>query len=90
MASSLTESSISNEVGGRPVSINQNGFSLVEVKGLLPLQLQALEIIDEILAGTDPSEETARTSLKWHVRQHPGQPERALLMHMMALPRSDH
>jgi hypothetical protein len=55
----------------------------------LELQLQALEIIDEILSGTAPEESEARRSLKWHVAHHPGHPQRALLMHMLTLPRSD-
>jgi hypothetical protein len=56
----------------------------------LELQLQALEIIEEILSGTAPEEAEARHSLKWHVDHHPGQPQRALLMHLMTLQRSDY
>ncbi|WP_458779730.1 hypothetical protein [Arthrobacter sp. D3-16] len=55
----------------------------------LELQLKALEIIDEILSDTTPEEADARRALKWHVAHHPGQPQRALLMHMITLPRSD-
>lgn len=61
-----------------------------ELRLKLELQLQALEIIEEILSGTAPEEAEARRSLKWHVAHHPGQPQRALLMHMMTLRRSDH
>jgi hypothetical protein len=56
----------------------------------LGLQLQAMEIIDEILSGTEPCEAEARSSLTWHVEHNPGQPQRALLMHMLALRRTDH
>jgi hypothetical protein len=56
----------------------------------LGLQLQAMEIIDEILSGTEPCEADVRSSLTWHVEHNPGQPQRALLMHMLNLRRSDH
>lgn len=56
----------------------------------LKLQLQVLEIIEEILSGTADCEAEARNSLRWHVNQYPGQPQRALLMHMLTLRRSDH
>jgi hypothetical protein len=56
----------------------------------LDLQLQVLEIIDEILSGTAPDEADARSSLRMHVSRNPGQPQRALLMHMLSVERSDH
>lgn len=56
----------------------------------LDLQLQVLEIIDEILSGTAPGETDARNSLRMHVDRNPGQPQRALLMHMLSVERSDH
>ena len=47
------------------------------------LRWQAQEIIDEVLSGTDPSEELARARLRRCVAQNPGRPERALLQQMM-------
>ena len=35
-------------------------------------------------------EADARSSLRWYVSANPGQPQRALLMHMMSIQRSDH
>ncbi len=52
---------------------------------VLPLQSQALEIIDEILAGSAPEEAEARASLRRQVARNPGRPERALLAHMMGI-----
>lgn len=64
--------------------------SICEEVDLLELQLQALEIIEEILSGTASLEADARSSLRWHVSRNPGQPQRALLMHMLTVQRSDH
>ncbi|MGY4542623.1 hypothetical protein ACVWY0_002547 [Arthrobacter sp. UYNi723] len=73
------------------MSSDQEYFpSIREEAAHLDLQLQALEIIEEILRGTAPEEAEARSSLRWHVAHHPGQPQRALLMHLMTLDRSDH
>jgi hypothetical protein len=47
------------------------------------LRWQAQEIIDEVLAGTDPREELARARLRRCVVQNPGRPERALLQQLM-------
>ncbi|MEO8282343.1 MAG: hypothetical protein ABI568_02890 [Pseudarthrobacter sp.] len=47
------------------------------------LRWQAQEIIDEVLSGTDPSEELARARLRRCVAQNPGRPERALLQQLM-------
>jgi hypothetical protein len=56
----------------------------------LELQLQVLEIIEEILNGTTDCEAGARHSLRWFVSRYPGQPERALLLHMLNIRRTDH
>ncbi|MEV7572112.1 hypothetical protein AB0P28_03330 [Pseudarthrobacter sp. NPDC089323] len=64
--------------------------SICEEVAHLELQLQVLEIIDEILSGTAACEADARSSLRWYVSANPGQPQRALLMHMMSIQRSDH
>ncbi|MFB0840104.1 hypothetical protein ACETK3_19135 [Arthrobacter sp. E44] len=72
------------------MSIQPKDFPLIDAECVPQLQLQALEIIDEILSGTDPAEESVRRSLGGHVARWPGQPERALLMHMMTVRRPDH
>lgn len=51
----------------------------------LPIQLQAMEIIEEILSSASPGEADVRESLRRHVANHPGQPEKALLMHMLTV-----
>lgn len=63
---------------GAPVSIT-------EEVALLELQLQALEIIDDVLSGNDGCDAAARESLMWHVAHNPGQPQRALLLHMLSM-----
>jgi len=62
---------------------------LYEQDSPLPIQLQALEIIDEILSSTVESEAGVREALKQHLHNYPGQPQLALLMHMLALQPSD-
>jgi hypothetical protein len=54
----------------------------------LPIQLQAREIIDEILSSPVPDEADIRASLRRHVANHPGQPEKALLIHMLTVRQS--
>ncbi|BCW20256.1 hypothetical protein NtRootA9_29640 [Arthrobacter sp. NtRootA9] len=63
--------------------------SISEEVALLELQLQALEIIEDILRGTDPAEAAARDSLRHQVDRNPGQPQRALLVHMLTIRRSN-
>jgi hypothetical protein len=63
--------------------------SISEEVALLELQLQALEIIEDILRGTDPAEAAARDSLRRQVDRNPGQPQRALLVHMLTIRRSN-
>jgi len=48
------------------------------------LRWQAQEIIDELLADSDPAEELARARLRRCVARNPGQPEKALLEQLMA------
>lgn len=50
---------------------------------LEPLRLQVTSIIDEILAETGPAEAEVRERLRRHVAEHPGQPEKALLKHLL-------
>ncbi|MGK3649105.1 hypothetical protein [Pseudarthrobacter enclensis] len=63
--------------------------SISEEVALLDLQLQSLEIIEDILSGTDPDEADARLSLRQQVDRNPGQPQRALLVHMLTIRRSN-
>ncbi len=53
--------------------------------GLEPLRRQSTSIIDEVLAGTDPEEADVRDRLRWHVENNPGQPEKALLEHLLTV-----
>lgn len=50
----------------------------------IDVRMQAREIIDEILRGTAPEEETIRRQLLACIARHPGMPEEALLEHLMA------
>jgi hypothetical protein len=59
--------------------------SIPEEVALLELQLQALEIIDDVLSGTGGHDAQARESLMGHVARNPGQPQRALLLHMLSI-----
>ena len=52
---------------------------------LEPLRRQAASIIDEVLAGTNPEEAEVREKLQWHVANNPGQPEKALLEHLLTV-----
>lgn len=63
--------------------------SISEEVALLELQLQALEIIEDILRSNDPAEAEARESLRQQVARNPGQPQRALLVHMLTIRRSN-
>ncbi|WP_200946090.1 hypothetical protein [Arthrobacter sp. Soil764] len=47
-----------------------------------------MEIIDEILNDAGPGGADVRESLRRHVANNPGQPEKALLMHMLTVRRS--
>lgn len=46
------------------------------------LRLQALEIIDSLLDSTQPELDAVRSRLRRHVKEHPGDPEIALLLHL--------
>jgi EAL domain-containing protein (putative c-di-GMP-specific phosphodiesterase class I) len=48
------------------------------------LHQQVLEIIDAVLADTEAEGEWARTQLRHFLEAHPGDPERALLEHLIA------
>ena len=46
---------------------------------------QAIRIIDAVLADTAPNHHRARELLRQQIAAHPGQPERALMEHLLAL-----
>lgn len=50
---------------------------------LEPLRRQVTTIIDEILAETGRAEAEVRERLRRHVAENPGQPEKALLKHLL-------
>ena len=52
---------------------------------LEPLRLQVSGIIDSILSDTNPDEANVRARLRWHVANNPGQPEKALLSHLVSV-----
>ena len=50
-----------------------------------PLRRQVTSIIDAILSDTKPEEAQVREKLRWHVANNPGQPEKALLSHLLSV-----
>ena len=50
-----------------------------------PLRQQVSAIIDAILSDTKPEEAEVREKLCWHVANNPGQPEKALLSHLLSV-----
>jgi 5S rRNA maturation endonuclease (ribonuclease M5) len=63
-------------VGG-PVRVRVN---------LEPIRQQSWEIIFEILTDTDPEGSEIRNQLRRCLNKNRGNPERALLMHLMSMP----
>ena len=52
---------------------------------LEPLRQQVSAIIDAILSDTTPEEAQVREKLRRHVANNPGQPEKALLSHLLSV-----
>ena len=52
---------------------------------LEPLRRQVSAIIDAILSDTKPEEAHVREKLRQHINNNPGQPEKALLCHLLAV-----
>jgi len=50
-----------------------------------PLRRQVTDIIDAILSDENPDEALVRARLRQHVADHPGQPEKALLNHLLSV-----
>ncbi|HSN35232.1 MAG TPA: hypothetical protein VLT34_02680 [Arthrobacter sp.] len=50
-----------------------------------PLRLQVSQILDAILSDTKPEDAHVREKLRWHIANNPGQPEKALLGHLLAV-----
>ena len=53
---------------------------------LEPIRHQSWEIINSILVGTDPDGSEIRNQLRRCLSENRGNPERALLMHLMSMP----
>lgn|SRR5690349_7454303 len=53
---------------------------------LEPIRHQSWEIINSILMGTDPDGSEIRNQLRRCLSENRGNPERALLMHLMSMP----
>ena len=49
------------------------------------LRRQVAGIIEAILSDTKPEEASVREKLRWHVANNPGQPEKALLSHLLTV-----
>lgn len=52
---------------------------------LHPLRRQVTDIIDAILSDENPDEALVRERLRQHVADNPGQPEKALLDHLLSV-----
>ncbi|MDN3937586.1 MULTISPECIES: hypothetical protein [unclassified Arthrobacter] len=50
-----------------------------------PLRRQVTDIIDAILSDENPDEALVRERLRQHVADNPGQPEKALLNHLLSV-----
>lgn len=50
-----------------------------------PLRRQVTDIIDAILSDENPEEALVRERLRQHVADNPGQPEKALLNHLLSV-----
>ncbi|MET1064197.1 MAG: hypothetical protein ABWX85_04440 [Arthrobacter sp.] len=50
-----------------------------------PLRRQVSAIIDAILSDTKPGEARVREKLRGHLANNPGQPEKALLDHLLSV-----
>ena len=59
--------------------------SLEVEEDLEPLRRQVTAIIDAILSDTRPQEARVREKLQWHLANNPGQPEKALLDHLLSV-----
>ncbi|GAP54346.1 hypothetical protein AHiyo6_09110 [Arthrobacter sp. Hiyo6] len=53
---------------------------------LEPIRRQSRDIINAILMGTDPESSLIREQLRRCLYKYRGNPERALLMHLMSMP----
>lgn len=63
----------------------ENSKSAAAHPNLGPLRRQVSAIIDAILSDTKPEEAHVREKLRRHVANNPGQPEKALLGHLLTV-----
>jgi 5S rRNA maturation endonuclease (ribonuclease M5) len=66
--------------------IHAVGGSVSGRVNLEPIRHQSWEIINEILMDTDPEGSEIRNQLRRCLSKNQGNPERALLMHLMSMP----
>jgi hypothetical protein len=71
--------------GSRPQEYRRSPEANEVEPDLGPLRRQVTSIIDAILSDTKPEEAQVREKLRWHVANNPGQPEKALLSHLLSV-----
>ena len=69
----------------RPQEYRRSPESNEVAPDLGPLRRQVTSIIDAILSDTKPEEAQVREKLRWHVANNLGQPEKALLSHLLSV-----
>ena len=68
-----------------PESLAQDHRRSPDADDLGALRQQVSAILDAILSDTKPEEAQVREDLRRHVANNPGQPEKALLSHLLAV-----
>ena len=83
--SSLPERSLGGAPLSRPRLICISTAEVPRAKKVPDIRRQALDIIETLLAMSDPDGSRDRDRLRALVEAHPGQPEVALAKHLLAL-----
>ncbi|KRE60508.1 hypothetical protein ASG92_21370 [Arthrobacter sp. Soil736] len=82
---SRDEFSLSSDTGAeQPPGAEAPATPVRDADDDMTLRQQVVEIIEAVLAGTDPQGEWARTQLRDRIQAHPDDPESALLEHLVA------
>lgn len=71
--------------GSRPPECRRSSAAGQVDPDLGPLRRQVSAIIETILSNTKPDEAPVREKLRWHLANNPGQPEKALLSHLLSV-----
>lgn len=71
--------------GARPPEHRRPPAAVQDDPDLGPLRRQVSAIIEKILFDTNPEEVQVREKLRWHVANNPGEPEKALLDHLLSV-----